>query len=108
VAKYLVLFNLTSDTAKGFVANPSDVTANVRATAESAGGRLESYYWMFGQYDGAAVFDLPDSRAMAAIALAVTGGGALSRFETHELLEPGDLAAIAAQAREIAYRPPPG
>ncbi len=106
VAKYLVLFSLTSETAKAFVARPSDRAAAVRAVAESVGGSLESYYWMFGQYDGAAVFDVPDSHAMAAIALAISGSGALSRFESHELLEPGDLAAIAERAREIAYRPP--
>ena len=55
VAKYLVLFSLTSETAKRFVAKPSDRAAVVREVAESAGGSLESYYWMFGQYDGAAV-----------------------------------------------------
>jgi GYD domain len=39
---------------------------------------------MFGQYDGAAVFNLPDSHSMAAVSLAITSSGALSRFETHE------------------------
>jgi uncharacterized protein with GYD domain len=106
VAKYLVLFSLTSQSAKGFVARPSDRTAAVREVAESVGGSLESYYWMFGQYDGAAVFNVPDSHAMAAIALAIASAGSLSRFESHELIEPGDLAAIAERAREIAYRPP--
>ena len=41
---------------------------------------------MFGQYDGAAVFDLPDSHTMPAVSLAITSSGALSRFETHELI----------------------
>jgi uncharacterized protein with GYD domain len=106
VAKYLVLFSLTSETAKRFVAKPSDRAAVVREVAESAGGSLESYYWMFGQYDGAAVFDLPDSHAMAAVSLAITSSGALSRFETHELIESSDLTAIAERAKEITYRPP--
>jgi uncharacterized protein with GYD domain len=106
VAKYLVLFNLTSESAKRFVAKPSDRAAVVREVAESAGGSLESYYWMFGQYDGAAVFEVPDSHAMAAVSLAITGSGALSRFETHELIESGDLTAIAERAKGIAYRPP--
>jgi uncharacterized protein with GYD domain len=106
VAKYLVLFSLTSETAKRFVAKPSDRAAVVREVAESAGGSLESYYWMFGQYDGAAVFDLPDSRTMAAVSLAITSSGALSRFETHELIESSDLTAIAERAKGIAYQPP--
>ena len=43
---------------------------------------------------------------MAAIALAIASSGALSRFVTHELIESGDLAAIAERARAITYRPP--
>ena len=61
---------------------------------------------MFGQYDGAAVFDLPDSHTMAAVSLAITSSGALSRFETRELIESGDLTAIAERAKGITYQPP--
>ena len=106
MAKYLVLFNLTGETAKRFLAKPSDRAAVIRELAESAGGSLESYYWMFGQYDGAAVFDLPDSHSMAAVSLAITSSGALSRFETHELIESSDLTAIAERAKGITYQPP--
>ena len=68
--------SLTSETAKRFIAKLSDRAAVVREVAESAGGSLESYYWMFGQYDGAAVFDLPGSHSMAAVSLpgALNGG----------------------------------
>jgi uncharacterized protein with GYD domain len=100
------LFSFTSETAKRFVAKPSDRAAIVREMAESAGGSLESYYWMFGQYDGAVVFDLPDSRTMAAVSLATTSSGAFSRYETHELIESSDLTAIAERAKGITYRPP--
>ena len=106
VAKYLVLFSLTGETMKRFVARPSDRAAVVRELAESAGGSLESYYWMFGQYDGAGVFVLPDSHTMAAVSLAATSSGAFTRFETHELIEASDLTAIAERAKGITYQPP--
>ena len=106
VAKYLVLFNLTSEAIKGFVAKPSDRSAVVQKLAESVGGSLESYYWMFGQYDGAGVFVLPDSHTAAAISFAATSSGAFTRFETHELIEASDLAAIAERTRGITYQPP--
>jgi uncharacterized protein with GYD domain len=70
------------------------------------GASLDWYYWMFGQYDGAAVFDLPDSHTMAAVSLAITSSGALSRFETHELIDSRDLTAIAERAKGITYQPP--
>jgi uncharacterized protein with GYD domain len=106
VAKYLVLFGLTGETMKRFVAKPSDRAAVVRELAESGGGSLESYYWMFGQYDGAGVFGMPDSHSMAAVCLAATSSGAFTRFETHELIEAGDLTAIAERAKGITYQPP--
>ncbi len=61
---------------------------------------------MFGPSGGAVVFDLPDSRSMAAVSPAVTNSGALSRFEAHELFESSDLTAIAGRAQGITYRPP--
>jgi uncharacterized protein with GYD domain len=61
---------------------------------------------MFGQCDAAAVFDLPDSHTMAAVSLAITISGALSRFETHELIESSDLTAVAERAKGITYQPP--
>src|SRR5215831_12804431 len=56
---------------------------------------MESYYWMFGQYDGLVIFELPDAQTAAALIPAVTGSGAFSRFETHELNEASDRAQIA-------------
>jgi uncharacterized protein with GYD domain len=106
MAKYMVLFSLTGETMKRFVAKPSDRAAVVQQLAESAGGSIESYYWMFGQYDGAGVFVLPDSHTMAAVSLAATSSGAFTRFETHELIESSDLTAIAERARGIAYQAP--
>ena len=106
MAKYLVLFGLTGETIKRFVANPSDRAAVVRALAESVGGSLECYYWMFGQHDGMGIFVLPDAHTMAAVCLAATSSGAFSHFETHELLEASDLTGIAERARGIAYQPP--
>ena len=106
VAKYLLLFSLTGEAIKRFVDKPSDRAAVVGQLAQSVGGSLESYYWMFGQYDGAAVIALPDSHTAAAVSLAATSSGAFTRFETHELIEASDLAAVAERARGIAYQPP--
>ena len=106
MAKYMILFDLTGGAIKGFVAKPSDRAAVVRQLAESVGGSLESYYWMFGHYDGAAVIALPDPHTAAAVSLAATSSGAFTRFETHELIEASDLAAIAERARGITYQAP--
>jgi uncharacterized protein with GYD domain len=106
VAKYLVLFGLTGGATKGFVAKPSDRVAALRASLEPLGASLESYYWMFGQYDGMAIIETSDSLTMAALSLRVTSTGSFSRFESHELIEASDLAAIADRARGVSYQAP--
>ena len=73
---------------------------------ESAGGKLEAYYLLFGQYDGFVIVDLPDSRAAAATSLAVSSTGAFEHLETHELIEAEDLNPILEQAKGITAQLP--
>ena len=106
MAKYLALFGLTSEAIKQFVVNPSDRAAVVRRLVEPVGGSLDCYYWMFGQHDGMAIVEMPDSRAYTAVTLAIKSSGAFTHFETHELIKADDLTGIAQWARQIAYQPP--
>jgi uncharacterized protein with GYD domain len=106
MAKYLALFGFTSEAIKQFVVSPSDRAAVVRRTVESVGGSLDCYYWMFGQHDGVAIVEMPDSRTRAAVTLAMISSGAFTHFETHELIKADDLTGIAERARQIAYQPP--
>lgn len=108
MAKYLALFGFTSETITRFVTNPSDRSAAVRRLVESVGGSLDCYYWMFGQYDGMAIVEVPDSHTRAAATLAIISSGAFTHFETHELIKAEDLTAIAERARGIPYQPPGG
>jgi uncharacterized protein with GYD domain len=108
VAKYVLLFSVTSDTLRQFIENPEDRRAPVSKLAELAGAKLESYYWMFGQYDGLAIFEIPDSATAAALALAATSTGAFSHVETHELIAADDLVGVLQKAKTLrpGYRPP--
>jgi len=73
---------------------------------ESAGGKLEAYYLMFGQYDGFVIVELPDARAAAATSLAVSSTGAFEHLETHELIEAEDVTPILEQAKGITSQLP--
>src|SRR5262249_36061301 len=108
--KYVILFGLTADALSRFIDNPEDRRGPVNRLAESMGGKLESYYWMFGQYDGLAIFETPDSKTMASLALAATSTGVVRQFETHELIAAEDLVGVLQQAKTAkpSYRPPGG
>lgn len=106
MAKYLALFGFTSEAINQFVVSPSDRAAVVQRLVESVGGSLDCYYWMFGQYDGVAIVEMPDSRTYAAVTFAIKSSGAFTHFETHELIKASDLTGIAERATQIAYQPP--
>ncbi|MDH2443235.1 GYD domain-containing protein [Amnibacterium sp. CER49] len=106
--KFLVFFDLKPETVAAAMQRPSDRAAVVGKLCEAVGGRLESYYWMFGEHDGFVIADLPDSAAAAAVSLAVTGSGAFSRLETHELIPADRIQGVLDRARtgQAAYAPP--
>jgi uncharacterized protein with GYD domain len=91
---------------KALMDKPSDRAAVVGRLAEEAGGSLESYYLMFGEHDGFAVIDQPNSRTAAALSLAVSSSGAFHHLATHEPIEAGDLAGILESAPGLGYQAP--
>jgi uncharacterized protein with GYD domain len=81
MSKYAVFFTLKGEAIARAMEQPSDRVLVVSKAVESAGGTLEAYYLMFGQYDGFVIVDLPDSRAAAATSLAVSSTGTFEHLE---------------------------
>jgi uncharacterized protein with GYD domain len=106
VTKYLVLFTFKGETLKSFMNKPSDRAAVVGEAAQSVGGRLESYYWMLGQYDGLAILDMPDSAAAARLAMTVSSTGAFTHLETHELFSADQVLQLMKGAQRVEYAAP--
>jgi uncharacterized protein with GYD domain len=105
--KYLALFSYSHDAMAAMIENPAEREPAVQHVLESVGARLEALYWMFGDHDGIAIVDAPDSLTMAGISAAVSSTGSISS-ETHELFSAGDIRHIletARQAREHFARP---
>src|SRR3712207_5860965 len=75
----------------------------VAMAAQSVGGRLEQFYFAFGEHDAFAVAELPDNESAAAFALAVSeAGGATVRTVVLLTAEEVDAAA----RRSVEYRSP--
>ena len=75
----------------------------VARAAQSVGGRLEHFYFAFGEHDAFAVADLPDNESAAAFALAVSEAGGAS-VRTVVLLTPEEVDEAAKHS--VEYRPP--
>jgi len=75
----------------------------VTKLAESVGGRIEGFYFAFGDRDVYVIADLPDNESATAIALTVNGSGG-TNLKTTVLLSPEEVDAAAK--RSVEYRPP--
>ena len=96
--KYLALFSYSGNAIAAMIDNPADREAAVRRITESVGGRLESFYWMRGKFDGLVILDAPDSITMAGIEAAVKSSGAI-HSETHDLFSADDIQHILERAK---------
>ena len=103
---YLTHFSYTPETWARLTRNPEDRREAARQYIESVGGALHGFWYAFGAYDGYSLWAAPDNISMAAVALAISGGGALSKFETTPLLTVEETLEALHRAQEISYRPP--
>jgi uncharacterized protein with GYD domain len=79
MGKYLFQATYTSEGAKGLArVGGSARRASIEKTIAGLGGKLECFYYAFGDVDSYAIADLPDHESAAAFALAVNQGGAAS------------------------------
>lgn len=106
--RYLYQAAYTPESWAHQVKSQQDPVDRIRPLAEACGGRLESFFYCFGDYDIALIFDAPDDEAAAAIALAAAAGGSLRAAQTTKLLtvEEGLGAMRKAEEAGRAYTPP--
>jgi uncharacterized protein with GYD domain len=103
---YLSKFSYTPDTWARMISKPEDRRKAAQSYIESVGGKLHGFWYSFGDYDGYNLWEAPDNVSMAAVALAISGGGALASFETTVLLTVDETIDALRKAYEIRYRPP--
>ena len=102
--KFLIEASYTPDGVKGVQTEGGSSRRDaVAQVAESVGGRLESFYFAFGDHDAYVIADLPDNESAAAVALTVNAAGGATT-KTTVLLTPDEVDAAAK--RSVTYRPP--
>lgn len=103
---YLTRFSYTPATWEKLIQNPEDRREAAKQYIESVGGKLHGFWYAFGDHDGYNLWEAPDNVSMAATALAIGAGGALSSIQTTVLLSVEDTLAALKKASSIRYRPP--
>ncbi len=105
---YLVQAAYTAESWAVQIRAPQDPRERLNALMQAAGGRIESLYYTFGEYDIALIAELPGNEAAAAAALAAAAGGSAKAIKTTPLMtvEEGLSAMRKAAEAGARYRPP--
>jgi uncharacterized protein with GYD domain len=102
--KYLIQSSYTAEGARGILKEGgSSRVAYLKSLFESQGGKLEAFYWAFGETDVYIIVDVPDNVAAAAASLASSASGA-ARVKTVVLLTVEEIDAAAK--RQVTFRAP--
>ena len=103
---YLTRFSYTPETWARMIGNPEDRRKAAQTYIESVGGKLHGFWYGFGTHDGYNLWEAPDNVSMAAVALAITSGGALSSLETTVLLTVDETIEALRKAGQVKYQKP--
>jgi uncharacterized protein with GYD domain len=104
MAKYMLKASYTVEGTKGLVKEGGSARrATVQKTIEGLGGRLECFYYTFGEPDAFAIVDVPDMVNIVAVSLAINATGG-ARVSTTVLLTPEQVDEAAKKS--VSYRPP--
>ena len=103
---YLTRFSYTPETWARLMKNPEDRRAAATQYIEAVGGKLHGFWYAFGTHDGYNLWEAPDNVSMAAAAIAIGGGGALSSIETTVLLTVEVTLEALNKESTIRYQPP--
>jgi uncharacterized protein with GYD domain len=104
MAKYLIQGSYSVEGIKGVLKEGgTGRRAAVEAAVKALGGRLEAFYFAFGDEDVFAIVDSPDNLTAAAFSMGVAGTGTV-RTKTTVLLTPEEIDQ--AGKKTLSYRAP--
>src|SRR5262245_18055707 len=102
--KFLIKASYTPEGAKGLLKEGgTGRRAAVVKLVEGLGGKVEAFYYAYGDSDAYIITDLPDATSGLALSLAVNASGAV-RLSTIPLITPEEIDA--ASKKSVSYRAP--
>ena len=103
---YMSQFAYTPDAWSALVKNPQNREDVLRALIEKLGGRLVSFYYCFGEYDGVFISEMPDETTVTAAILAAVSPGHVKAIKTTILLTTAQTMEAMRKAGAQTYKGP--
>jgi len=108
MAQYLMEVAYTLESWAKQVRDQANVLERIQPMLDHCGGRADSCFYAFGDYDLVLIADFSSPEGAAAFSLAATAGGAVKTLKTTPLLtvEQGITAMARADEAGKRYTPP--
>jgi uncharacterized protein with GYD domain len=102
--KFMVRASYSAEGARGLLKEGgTGRRAAVQKVVEGLGGKVEAFYFAYGEHDAYVIADFPDATAGLAVSLSVNASGGV-RLSTIPLITPEEIDT--ACKRSVAYRAP--
>jgi len=103
--KYLLQAAYTPESFATQVKNPQNRVQAITPAVEKLGGKVETAYYTFGDYDIVVILEFPDNTAAAAFAISVAAGGACRAVKTTPLMTIDEGINAIKAAGGTGYKP---
>ena len=103
--RYMYEVAYTPEAWAALVQKPQDRIEAIRPAVRKLGGKIESAYFAFGDYDIVAIANMPDNVSAAAFSLAVSAGGSVKSIRTTPLMTIREGMRAMRQAKRSGYTP---
>jgi uncharacterized protein with GYD domain len=102
--KFLIKASYNADGARGLIKEGGTGRRKaVEQLVQGMGGKVEAFYFAYGEADAYVITDLPNATDGLAVSLAVNASGAV-RLQTIPLITPEEIDTASKKA--VAYRAP--
>jgi len=102
--KFMIKASYTAEGARGLLKEGgTGRRAAIQKLIEGLGGKVEAFYFAYGEDDAYVITDVPDTTTGLAVSLAVNASGAV-RLSTIPLITPEEIDAAAKKS--VQYRAP--
>jgi uncharacterized protein with GYD domain len=106
--KYLIEATYSDEGLLGLAADgAAKRLRDVKASAKSLGGKVDAFYFSFGDSDVIGIADFPDNSGAAAFSMLATSSGTVS-VRTTPLLTIDEAGKSIARMAKAKYRAPGG
>lgn len=102
----MIQFSYKSETVGNLIKNPEDRSVAVNKLIEKLGGKMLTFYYSYGDYDGMIIAEMPDNVSGLATTMAAFAAGGTAKIKTTVLISVEEAMAAMKKASGLKLEQP--